>query len=285
MKELITKEKYKQVKRRLEELHVSAWRMSTPIFPQMRLDFKVFPTERYFSTVGQVWFVTPVWRGDAFAMSILLHEGHHWNIFPVDAFRALKEVYDARRLLAQEIGFQPKVTRKSLWRIEEDWSGFPYSIEEFSFVQNILGDYLVNLHIHDHYPLVWNDLWKFLYTEGTFYTKDKALERDTTFMLYLAVYPELIPGLKEVKLIEQESKSKVPRIAYLIKECRAGRISTTYTLKELVKLFHSNIQQDLKEEAQGMAVESDMRCPQCHSDEGWEIVEYFDEKQRKWIKL
>jgi len=605
-KELITKKNFNKIAKRLEELQVRSWKMSRPIFPKMTLYFKVFPIESYFSTVGQIWWVTPYWRGDAFALSILFHEGHHWNIYPLDIFRAIKDIFEARRLLAEEIGFVPEKIQKSLWRVEEDWSQFAYSTAELQFVENILGDYClegttkillpggaekeireikegdiilgvrngkvvptrvlgigktlhteiiefrdgkrhlvtspehkifsypdfqlklakefnnesvyyylddklgqknldrrtdtipegklseddskrnssktrknssqcsrlclpsrryslqartlkkkmppdshfiyrngeslycwncrwgrndydrgkeisttndiniqhffpsqrifrttwlsnssedklgrnrilltlhnratqyqripscyqrllsnqegtcptlaavvrtesstegswqrhssnggtiqtletfelktstfkvirkkktdpvilydlktstgsffanrilvhncVNLHIHDNYPLVWNDLWHFLSVEGTFYEKEKALKRDTTFLLYLAVYPELIPGLEQIPVKEKVSEEKIPKIAHIVKLCKEGRISTPYAIKELAKLFHDNIQQDLKE-AEGEGKEGDFKCPKCHSDEGWEIVSYFDEQKGKWLDV
>lgn len=284
MKELISPKNYSKIKERLEELLVRSWRISRPLFPKMKLDFQVHPFESYFSTVGQIWWATPFWRGDNFSLSILLHEGHHWNIYPVDSFRALKEVYEARRLLAEEVHFEPLKKQKGLYRIEEDWSKFEYSIEEFQFVQNILGDYLVNLLIYDNYPTVWNDLWNFLAGEGTFYIKQKALPRDTTFALYLAVYPELIPNLSKIDIKEEESKEKISKIAKTVKDVRGGRISSTYAIKELVKLFHKNIVQDIKEGIEGNG-EGELVCPKCNSNEGWEIVEYFDESTQQWKRL
>jgi len=283
-KELITPKNYPKIRQRLGELLVRCWKMSRPLFPRMRLDFRVFPYESYFSTTGQIWWVTPFWRGDEFALSILFHEGHHWNIYPVDIFRSIKEIFEARKLLAEELNFKPDIKQRSLWVTEEDWSKFPHPVEEFQFVENILGDYLINLHIHDNYPTVWNDLWNFLSVDGTFYTKEKALKRDTTFLLYIAVYPELIPGLQMVQLQEQASVFKVPKIAKIIKDCRTGRISTVYALKELTKIFHDNIMKDFKEGQEGCdGKEGKMECPKCGNDE-WEITAYQDENGN-WVKL
>lgn len=283
-KELITPKNFAKIRHRLGELHIHCWKMSRPLFPRMRLDFRVFPHESYFSTTGQIWWITPFWRGDAFALSLLFHEGHHWNIYPVDIFRSLKEVFDARRLLAEEVGFKPEIKKRSLWATEEDWSKFGHPIEEFQFVENILGDYLINWHIHDIYPTVWNDLWNFLYIDGTFYTKEKALKRDTTFLLYMAVYPELITGLPAIAVQEQASIDKIPKIAKIIRDCRGARISTTYALKELTKLFHDIIMKDFKEgqeNAEGKA--GKMECPQCHNDE-WQITAYQDESGN-WVSV
>jgi len=250
----------------------------------MRLDFRVFPEEHYFSTTGQIWWVTPFWRGDAFALSILFHEGHHWNIYPVDIFRSLKEIFEARKLLAEEVGFIPEIKQVTTWTKVEDWSKFGHPIEEFQFVENILGDYLINLHIHDNYPTIWNDLWNFLSVEGTFYTKEKALKRDTTFILYIAVYPELVPGLTEIPVLETASREKIPKIAKIVRDCRAGRISTVYAVKELTKLFHDNIMKDFKEGQEGgEGQQGKMDCPKCGHDE-WEITAYQKE-DGSWVKI
>ena len=289
-KELITPDKREKVRKRLEELLVRCWRQSRPIFPKMLLDFRVFPQEVYYSTVGKIFWVTPFWRGDEFTTTILYHEGHHWNIYPVDVFRSLKEIFDARRLLAEEEGYKPKIIKKGLYREEEDWSSFKYSVQEIQFVQNILGDYLINIHIHDTYPLVWKALWSFLKKEGTFYKEGKAMKRDTTFDLYLAVYPELLPDLEEIPLHNPWSIERVPLIAKVIREVRAGNISTTYALKELVKLFHYHIQSDYqhmmqegKGKGKGKKGKADFKCPKC-GHEDWEIVAYTDEKGN-WVKV
>jgi len=282
-KELITEKNYFKIKRRLEELLVHSWKMSRPIFPRMELDFKVFPDESYFSTVGKIGWVTPFWRGDPFALSILFHEGHHWNLYPVDIFRSIREIFDARRLLAEDLNFKPGIKHRSLWTTEEDWSKFGYPLEEFQFVENILGDYLINLHIHANYPTVWNDLWNFLSVEGTFYTEKKPLKRDTTFVLYIAVYPELVSRLEKIKVLEQASIDKIPKIAMIVKDCRAGRISTIYALKELTKLFHDNIMQDFKEGQEGgEGQKSKIACPKCGGEE-WSITAY--EENGTWIDL
>jgi hypothetical protein len=286
LKELITPKNEKNIRERIQELLVRAWSIAKPMFARMQLHFKVYPIESYFSTTGHIFWVTPVWRGEAFTLSILLHEGLHWALYPVDVFRNIKDIYEARRLLAEELHYQPKISHKDLWRTEEDWSNFEYSFEEFQLVCNILGDYIVNLWIHDHYPTVWKDLWDFLYKEGTFYEKEKALKRDTSFLLYLAAYPELIRGLSPVDLQESSTKALVPHIVRIVRLVREGRISTPYALKELVKIFHNKIQQDLKEQQQqGKQGEEEMKCPQCHSEKGWEIVAYYDEKKKSWVNV
>jgi len=280
MRELITPKNFSAIQRKLDELLARCWRLSHPLYPKMSLDFKVYPQESYFSTVGRIWFVTPFWRGEKFTTSILFHEGHHWNIYPVDIFRSLEEIFLARKMLAEEIHFEPEIKQKSLWAKEEDWSKFPYPIEEIQFVENILGDFLINLHIHATYPRVWEDLWHFLCVEGTFYTKEKKLERDTGFELYLSVFPELLPDLLPYPLKDQDSKDKVPQIASIVKACREGRFSTVFTLKELTKLFHTHLQKDIQE-GQGSSG-GKMECPKCHHND-WEIIEY--QKGGKWVKV
>ena len=280
-RELITRDIAEKVRRRVEELLVRSWKMSNPIFPKMKIDFRVHPIESYFSTVGQIWFLTPFWRGDKFTHSILLHEGYHWTIFPVDVFRSLEEIYKVRRLLAEEYYFTPKKIKASPWREEEDWTGFEYTIPEIQFVQNILGDYLVNLHIHERHPSLWTYMWNFLTTEGTFYEKAKALKRDTSFELYLAVYPHLVTGLEEYPLKTEDSKEKVPLIASYVRQVRDGRISTVFALKELVKLFHKHFKEDKQAKGRGKENE-EIRCPKCgHND--WEIVAY--EEGGKWKEI
>jgi len=284
MKEIISPLKTQKIQERVEELLLRCWKLSRPIFPRMRLTFKIYPEESYFSTAGQIWWVTPFWRGDAFATAILFHEGHHWNIYPIDLFRALKELFDARRLLADELGFKPEIKRRSLWMNEEDWSKFPYSPDEFSFMENVLGDYLINLHIHDRYPTVWEDLWNFLAVEGTFFAKEKALKRDTTYILYVASYSALIPGLQKIPTLERETDQKIEKIANIVKLCRAGKISTTYAVKELVKIFHDNMRKDFKEGKEGkMGENGKMECPSCHSDE-WEVTGY-QKDDGTWVKV
>ena len=283
--EIITKKSFPKVKKRVEELLVRCWKMSKPIYPKMLLDFKVNPQESYFSQPGKVWFLSPLWRGDDFVVSILFHEGHHWNIYPVDLLRSLKEVFDARNLLAEEIGFKPTIIHRGLWKTEEDWSGFGHPVEEFQYVENILGDYLINLLIHDNYTTVWDALWNFLSLEGQFVVAGKVVKRDTTFLLYIAVYSELVIGLKSPILMSQESIAKVPKIAKIVKECRSGRISTTFAVKELVKLFHSNIMEDAKEQKKEGDGEGKgkQECPVCKNDE-FEITEYQKE-DGSWVKI
>jgi len=285
MKELIVPQKVNKIKEKLRELLLRSWKTSRPFFPRMRLIFRVSPIEKYFSTAGSVFWYTPYWRGEDFARAILFHEGHHWNIFPVSVWRSLEEVFKVRELLAEEKGFQPKKIQRGLYHVEEDWSGFKYSIAEIQFVQNILGDYLVNWHIHDNYPTVWKALWDFLYKEGKFYLKDKNLKRDTTFELYLAVYSHLIPGVDPYPLKTKMARGKIEKIAEIVRACKLKKITTIYATRELVKIFHPHIEADFREQERrkGKGSSEAMKCPKCGNDE-FEITAYQDENGN-WVKV
>jgi len=250
MKKLITPSEEKKVKEKLKELLLRSWKASRPFFPKMRLIFK-----------------------EDFTRAILFHEGFHWNIYPVSVWRSLEETFKVRELLAEEEGFQPKKIQKGLYRTEEDWSGFKYTIAEIQFVQNILGDYLINWHIHDYYPTVWDALWNFLY------------KRDTTFQLYLAVYSHLIPGVPSYPLKTKEAQEKIEKIAKIVRACKLEKISTIYATRELVKLFHPHIEADFKQKGkgQGQGKGGTLKCPACGHDE-FEITAYQD-KNGNWVEV
>lgn len=274
MKEVITPDRFQDLVKKLEELLVASWYRTSPISPKMILDISISPIELYFSTVGRIWWKSPFWRGEAFTVAVLLHELYHWSIFPVDAFRALKELIEARRLLAKEEGFTPQRKIVSPWRTEEDWSKFRIPLPFFQLVQNILGDYLINMHIKENHPSVWRDFWDFLFKEGTLYLKEKALPRDSTFHLYLAAYHYLDPSLDKIQLKEKETEEKAKKIADIVRKTREKRISTVYALKELVKIFAPLIQKD-QEEGVGEG-EGELKCPKCGSEE-WQISAYEKE--------
>ena len=283
MRILIHPKRKEEVREIIESLLISSWERSRPIIPKMELDFKITPQEVYFSTVGKIFWWTPFWRGRRFTEVILFHEGHHWNIYPVDLFRSLRDLFKARKLLAEEIGFKPK-KEGSLYSIDEDWSGFRYSIEEIQLVQNILADYLVNLHIHDSYPDLWEDLWEFLKREASFQKEGKRLPRDRTYDLYLAAYPHLVEGLKKPKLASLRTDELSVRIARLVREVRREKVSFPYAIKELVKLFHDYIQEDRKEgSGEGSGEGENVKCPRC-GNKDWEIVAYQD-KDGNWVKV
>lgn len=280
--EVISKKKYPLVKQAFEDCTLWVWRHSKIIVPKMFLDFRIHFQEIYASTVGTIWVFTPFWRGTEFTQSILMHEFLHWAIYPIDLYQGLRNVFLARRMLAEELQFTPEIKETDLYGELEDWSKFEYRIQEFSFVSNILGDYLINLHIHDYFPYLWKELWKFLYHDGTFYEQQKALKRDTTFMLYLSVYPEILQGLDQVTLIDPQSEKDKDKIVDIMREVRRGRMSKVYALKELTKIFHPYLQKDSKEKKRkGGSGQGEPKCPQCGHDE-FEVTAYEDPKTGKW---
>jgi len=279
---LITPFLEKQISYVLKSLSVTVWKMTRPICPKMSFIFSITPYERYYSIVGKIFWETPIYRGRDFSEAILLHEHLHWSIYPVDFFRSVEDIFKARRLLAQEIGFEPVKKRISLWRVEEDWSKFKYPIEEIKFVQNILADYLVNLHIYDNYKYHWEVLYHFLTENKRFISEEKEKQVDSAYDLYVAVYPYLIQDLKHIPLKEKESERKAKQIAKIVLQARKKTITTAFALKELTKLFHRHLKRDAKEKGKE-GKEKELRCPKCkHKD--WEIVAYQDEKG-KWIRL
>lgn len=285
--EVISPKKYPQIKQAFEDCALWVWKHSKIIVPKMNLDFRVYFQEIYASTVGRIWIFTPFWRGTEFTQSILMHEFLHWAIYPVDLWKGLENIFMARRFLAKDLGYKPQITENDLYGEVEDWKDFEYSIKEFSFVSNILGDYLINLHIHDYFPYLWKELWSFLYHDGTFYEQQKALKRDTTFMLYLSVYPEFLNGLDQVNLLDPKSEIDRDKIADIIKEVRKGRMSNVYALKELVKIFHNYLMQDAKDaqkQGKGAGQGGEPKCPQCGHDE-FEITGYEDPKTGKWVDV
>lgn len=282
--EIITPDKVKEVRQKFEDSALWVWRNSKVIVPKMQLDFKVHFQEIYASTVGKVWIYTPFWRGEDFAKVILLHEELHSAIWPIDLYRGLRTIFLARRKLAEEVNFKPKVIKEDLFERVEDWSQFEYKIEEFSFVNNILADYFVNLHIHDHFPELWETLWNFLYFDGTFYEQQKALKRDTTFILYLSVYPELLKELSPIKLRDTQTKRDKEKIVKILSEMKDRKVSKAFSLKELVKIFHPYLQKDLEDEMKGSSGSGDPRCPRCKNDT-FEITAYQDPKTGKWCEV
>jgi len=285
---VITKKNWKRISQEVEDSVLRVWRKSKLIVPKMFLEFRVYFQEVYASTTGRIWAFTPFWRGRIFTDAILMHEFLHWAIYPVDLWNGIAHIFKARRMLAEELKFQPDIKDTDLYGRVEDWKGFEYTIKEFAFIQNVLGDYLINLHIHDNHPVLWGDLWKFLYHDGTFYEKQKQLKRDSTFILYLSVYPELLSDVKEnVKLTDKKTEEDRDKIADIITEVRRGRMSKVYALKELVKIFHPYLVQDAKDaEAQGkgQSGQGDPKCPQCGEKE-FEVVGYEDPKTGKWVDV
>lgn len=286
--EVITKKNYKKIKQEMEDSVLRVWRTSRKIVPKMLLDWRVHFQEIYASTVGQLFIWTPFWRGRAFTDGIMAHEFLHWAIYPIDLWQGLRDLFSARRLLADEIKFVPELSKTDLYGDVEDWSKFPYQIREMQFIQNILGDYLINIHIHDYHPDLFAELWKFLFHDGVFYEQQKALNRDSTFMLYLSAYPELLPKLDQVHLLDPKSEQDRDKIVEVITEVRAGRMSKPFALKELVKIFHPYLEKDAQQgqgQGQGKGQKGDPpKCPACGHDE-FEVTEYQDPDTGKWVKV
>jgi len=281
--EVITKKNWKRIKQEVEDSVLRAWRNSKLIVPRMALDFRVHFQEVYASSTGRIWAFTPFWRGRVFTDVIMMHEFLHWAIYPIDLWKGLSDMFKARRMLAEDLKWKPTNKETDLYGEVEDWSGFEYDITEFSFVQNILGDYLINLHIHDNHPILFADLWKFLYHDGTFYEQQKQLKRDSTFILYLSAYPDLLSDIKEeVTLIDPKSEKDKDKIIDIIVEVRHGRMSKVYAIKELTKIFHPYIVQDQKDSKGNKGAEP--KCPKCGHDE-FEVVGYEDPKTGKWVDV
>jgi len=266
--EVITKKTWRRIKQEFEDSMLRVWRTSRMIVPRMQLDLRVHFQEIYASTVAQIYVFTPFWRGRGFTDSILMHEFLHWAIYPIDLWRGLRDTFLARRMLAEELQWVPPIVETELYGEAEDWRTFEYSIKEFSFCSNLLGDYLINLHIHDYHSALWKELWKFLYHDGTFYEEQKQKKRDTTYILYLSVYPEILHGLDQVKLKDSKSEKDRDMVVDLIEEVRKGRMSKVYALKELVKIFHPYLKEDAKDQKQGKGGgQGEPKCPSCGHNE------------------
>ena len=282
---VITRKNFDKIKQIFEDAVWRVWKLTTLIVPKMYLDFRVNFQEIYASTIGRIFAFTPFWRGKAFTDVILMHEFLHWAIYPIDIYRGLKDISRARILLAEEMKFKPSIKKDTILGEREDWSNFSHPIQEFAFVQNLLGDYLINLHIHDNHPILFKDLWKFLYQDGSFYEEQKKIKRDKTFLLYLSAYPELLPQLPEVVFIDPQNETKRDKIVTIIREVRDGKMSKVFAIKELVKIFHDSLKEDQKDsEEKGKGKQQDPKCPSCGKND-FEIVEYEDPKTGKWTHV
>jgi len=279
IKIVITPDKAKDIKREFEESMYRTWLGLNPLAPRMNLSFKIHPQEVYASSVGQILIFTPIFRGRTFTDVVLAHEFYHWNIHPKDMYRGLKELFTCRQLLAKELGYKPVVKKTELYGKRYDWSTFDYTPREIQFVQNMMGDYLINWHIYDNHSNLWSELWGFLFNDGSFYEAQKKLKRDTTFMIYIAAYNYLIHGLDTVVLKKPKANKDAIEVAHIIRELRARRMSGAYALKELCKIFHEYIKEDFKDKG-----EKDIKCPKCGNDE-FDVIGYEDPQTGKWVKV
>lgn len=281
---LITRKNLKRIRQEIEDSALRVWRTSNKIVPKMILDFRVHFQEIYASTVGKIFFFTPFFRGRTFTEAVLMHEYSHWSVFPVDLWKSIHYLFLARKKLAEEIHFTPKKKETDLYEEVEDWEGFPYSVQEFSFCMNLLGDYLVNSYIHDFHPILFKELWKFLYKDGSIYEKQKKLERDSSFFLYLSVYPEIFRNLERVKLKDKKAEKDRDKVVEIVTEIRNGRMSKVFGLKELVKIFHPYLLREKKAQGKGKEESGESKCPKCGGDT-FEVIGYFDERKKKWVKI
>jgi len=282
--EVITQAKFSKITQEFEDSMLRVWKNSAIIVPRMLLDFRVHFQEIYASIPGKILVFTPFWRGRTFSDSILLHEFLHWAIYPIDLFKSLHDLFMARRLLADELGYKPKIRQTDLYGKVEEWKDFEYSVREFGFCQNVLGDYLINIHIHDYHPTLFDELWQFLYHDGTFYEEQKQLKRDTSFLLYLSVYPEILTELTPVTLIDPQTEKDRDSIVKIIEEMRRGRMSKAFAIKELVKIFHDYLKKDEKNKGKGKGQGGEPKCPQCGHDE-FEVVGFEDPETGKWVDV
>lgn len=274
--ELITPDKEQMVRGEFQKGLVQAWKTCSPICPKMILDFHIHFMEVYSSRPGYILTLTPFWRGSVFTKGVLSHELYHWSIYPKDMWRGLEDLFRTRELLAKDSKFTPKKVKEGLFEEKEDWTGFKYSIPEIQFIQNILGDYLINLHIAKRHPELWEDLWQFLFKDGTFYEGAKAKQRDTTFMLYLSVYPRFLSTLVPIQLLTPEAERDSEKIFDIMTNVMEGQITYPFATKELTKIFHKYVQAD-EQEGQGKEGKGeDAKCPQCGHDE-FEVMGWWDE--------
>ena len=280
--EVITGANKARVKQEFEDSLLRCYRTSRFLIPRMNLDFKVWFQEVYSSVVGEIFCYTPFWRGRTFTDCIMMHESSHWTIYPVDLFRGLRDLFTARSLLAKDAKFTPKVKETDLYGRVEDWTNFPYSVKEIQFIQNVLGDYLVNSYLHDYHPELFKVLWDFLYHEGTFYERQKQLKRDTTFLLYLSVYPKMFPKLQSIQLLDPKTEEDSLRIEETISEVKQGRMSNPFAVKELAKVFHPYLEKDSRDSKEGEGGEPP-KCPNCGHEE-FEVVAYEDPETGKWVE-
>lgn len=258
--EVITADKEKAVRREFEDATVYVWKTTSPIVNRMLHQLVISVFEQYFSTVGHVVSQTPFWRGRLFTHGVLRHEFLHWGIYPIDTFKALRDLTDARGMLMRELAISER---------DRDWGKkFPYTINELQLYQNILGDYLVNLHIALRRQNEWRALWKFLEVGGN---REK---RPSCFKVYLAVYPKLLPhqNLPPINLNDPSADADVRKIVSLIKKVIKGKVGKAYAIKELAKIFHKYYEEDKKHQKGDGSCggQADPRCPKCGAND-WEV--------------
>ncbi|MEM3673063.1 MAG: hypothetical protein QW468_02395 [Candidatus Bathyarchaeia archaeon] len=282
---LITPDKVAQIRQEIKDSLIKCRRICNPISPRMRLVFHVHPEERYESDVGVLKILTPVWRGKTFTEAVIMHELLRWCIYPKDKHRLEKDILTARRMLAKELSFKPKKTN-SLY--DDDWTGFGYTLNELAFAADMLGRYLVNLHLYYHYNDLWNKIWHYFHPDAAFLSSSRWPPKiDYIRLLYLVTYPKLMPNLQKINLNVAEIESDSRKIATLIEKTRKGEMSKAFALKELTKIIHKYLKrmdEERRNKGNGFDQENTPKCPRCGSEE-FEIVAYQDEKTGSWITL
>jgi hypothetical protein len=282
---LITPDKVDQIRQEIKDSLAKCRRICNPISPRMRLVFHVHPEERYESDVGVLKILTPVWRGKTFMEAVIMHELLRWCIYPKDKHRLEKDILTARRMLAKELSFKPKKTNSLFGAY--DWTGFGYTLNELAFAADMLGRYLINLHLYYNYNELWDKIWHYFHSDAAFLSIRRPLKIDYIRLLYLATYPKLMPNLQKINLNVGEIEPDSGKIATLIKKTRKGEISKAFALKELTKIIHKYLKKmDEERRSKGNVVDQENipKCPRCGSEE-FEIVAYQDENTGSWIFL
>jgi hypothetical protein len=256
--EVITKDKEKQVRREFEDSTVFVWKTTSPIVNRMNQNFRVAIKEKYASTVGQVFSETPFYRGKLFTNGVTRHEFLHWGIYPIDVVCSVKDLFEAKDLLLFELGIS---------RNDKNWGKkFPYELGELQLYQNMVGDYLIHLHMGKINPEEWRVLWQFLMVGG------HQEKRDSTFKIYIAVYPRIMPTqTTPIQLGDPSADADADKIADIMIKCYKGDIGKPFAVKEIAKILHKYYEEDKKHQGEdGEDGEGDPSCPKCGAND-WEV--------------
>lgn len=261
--EVITSDKEKSVRREFENAVVFTWKTASPIFPKMYLEFRASIIEVYASTTGRILVSTPFWRGRLFTKGVMRHEGLHWSIYPKDVFRGLRDLYKCRSLIFEELGIDKN---------DKNWGQkFPYEIQELQLYQNILGDYLINVHIALLKDIEWRALWQYLVVGGN---KEK---RPSCFKVYLSAYPPLLPhkNLPKINLNDAKAEADRDEIVRIMNLTFKGKITKPFALKELAKILHKYYEDDKKHGKDPCQGQGSPNCPKCGAND-WEVKDILE---------
>ena len=259
--EVITKDKEKAVRREFEDSTVYVWKTMSPIANRMNHTFKVAIREKYYSTVGQIFSETPFWRGKLFTNGVIRHEFGHYCLYPLDVFTSLKDLFECRDLLMKELGIDKR---------DKEWGKkFPYALAELQLYQNMLGDYLIHIHMASRYEEEWRALWQFLLFGG--YQE----KRDSTFKVYVAVYPRLLPDKSSpIQLQDAQAEKDADDIAVIVQKVIRGEVGKPWAIKEIAKILHKYYEEDKKHGEQN-GEEGETACPKCGSKD-FEITDVLE---------